>query len=301
MLRYRLITGPLLILLLVGLVWLDDRIGGPGSAKTMPADAPDASAMPRGLVLLGLATLLLPLAAQEFTRLVRAMQVRTCTPIMITAAWLGLGITLAPSLSRDPRLVVATVMSAPAVLLLAAYVTFAAGRRTDGVLVASGAVMAAFVHLGVLTGFLLLVRESFGAWVLAGVILTTKAGDTGAYFTGRVLGRHKLIPWLSPGKTREGLAGGVVLAAIVGALLARFGTLQLGAEACPWTIPFAAICGAAFALVGQAGDLAMSLLKRGAGVKDSSSLLPGLGGLLDVLDSPLVVAPIAFWLLSAGC
>jgi phosphatidate cytidylyltransferase len=66
------------------------------------------------------------------------------------------------------------------------------------------------------------------------------------------------------------------------------------------SIGLGALCGVAFALVGQFGDLTMSLFKRGAGVKDSSSILPGLGGVLDVLDSPLMVAPVAFWLLRAN-
>ncbi|MHC4589988.1 MAG: phosphatidate cytidylyltransferase, partial [Planctomycetota bacterium] len=118
---------------------------------------------------------------------------------------------------------------------------------------------------------LLALRRSHSAWIVVGVVVATKACDTGAYFTGRAVGRHKLIPWLSPGKTWEGLIGGVALATAVGLALAAASRL---------------------------GDLAVSLFKRGAGMKDSSTMLPGLGGVLDVLDSPLMVAPVAYWILT---
>jgi phosphatidate cytidylyltransferase len=129
------------------------------------------------------------------------------------------------------------------------------------------------------------------------VILTTKSCDTGAYFTGRLLGRHRMIPWLSPGKTWEGLAGGVATAILVGMILAALSRRFLEIpDQVPWWI--GALGGLLFGVFGQLGDLAMSLLKRGAGVKDSSKILPGLGGVLDVLDSPLMGAPVAYWLLT---
>ena len=137
---------------------------------------------------------------------------------------------------------------------------------------------------------------SDSAWWIVGVILITKSCDTGAYFTGRAIGRHKMIPWLSPGKTWEGLAGGVVLAVIVAAAMAAASRAFLDeADHVPTWLGI--VCGAVFALVGQCGDLTMSLFKRGAGIKDSSNVLPGLGGVLDVIDSPLMVAPVAFWVL----
>lgn len=128
-------------------------------------------------------------------------------------------------------------------------------------------------------------------------ILITWATDTGAYAFGRMFGRHKLIPAVSPGKTIEGAFGGLVVA-VLGAwlyahfLLAPFAQLGLS----PAGI---VIFGVAIGVVGQLGDLAESLLKRDAGVKDSSRLLPGHGGILDRFDSLLFVLPVAYLLLSS--
>ncbi|HKQ08800.1 MAG TPA: phosphatidate cytidylyltransferase [Blastocatellia bacterium] len=112
--------------------------------------------------------------------------------------------------------------------------------------------------------------------------------DTGAFYTGRSLGRHKLAPRISPGKTIEGAVGGLITAILVGPL-------------CRYTffpeIPLlhAMLLGAAIGVVGQVGDLAESMLKRGAQVKDSSNLLPGHGGMLDRVDSLLFCAPLLYY------
>jgi len=128
------------------------------------------------------------------------------------------------------------------------------------------------------------------------VLLITKSMDIGAYFTGRSIGRHKLIPWLSPGKTWEGLFGGVAVAAAVGAGAASFSHhARLDFPVLWW---HGAVFGAFLGLIGQAGDLLASLLKRDAGMKDYSQRLLGFGGVLDVIDSPLLVAPIAYWCLT---
>ena len=130
-------------------------------------------------------------------------------------------------------------------------------------------------------------------WLVLWMVLVTKSGDTGAFATGRLIGRHKLIFWLSPGKTWEGLVGGVIAAAAVGA--AGLGAIRgIVDEPVPplWT---GAIAGVLFGLTAVLGDLIASLFKRDAGIKDASSVLPGFGGVLDVLDSPLLVAPVAFW------
>jgi phosphatidate cytidylyltransferase len=153
----------------------------------------------------------------------------------------------------------------------------------------------AFVYLGLLFGFLMAIRRHHEVWIILWVLLVTKSCDTGAYFTGRAIGRHKLIPWLSPGKTWEGLFGGIVLASLMGALGAWI-LGRTGVSGSPSPLVGVA-AGVVFSLIGHAGDLMASVLKRDTGVKDSGSALPGMGGIIDVLDSPLLVFPAAYWLL----
>jgi len=186
-----------------------------------------------------------------------------------------------------------------------------------------------------MAGCYLALRRWHSPWEVLGVLLITKSCDIGAYFAGRYLGRRKLVPWLSPGKTWEGLVGGVLLAVVAAVGFAamsqhtNIATVYRTApapaeselyrvdgpnvEATPaepaaaqrvsvhrYPIGWAVIAGVVFALVGQLGDLTMSLFKRDAGVKDSGATIPGFGGVLDVVDSPLLVAPVAYWLLSAA-
>jgi phosphatidate cytidylyltransferase len=106
------------------------------------------------------------------------------------------------------------------------------------------------------------------------------------------MGRHKLIPWVSPGKTVEGLIGGLAMAAGI-SVLASLVLATYGYTVISW--PMAIVLGVLLGLAGQAGDLSMSLLKRDAEVKDCSDTIPGMGGVMDVLDSLLLAAPIA-WL-----
>lgn len=118
--------------------------------------------------------------------------------------------------------------------------------------------------------------QSWLLWLLAIIF----AGDTGAFYTGRTLGKHKLAPAVSPGKTVEGTFGGLILSGIVGFLLGR------------WLFPYlyasTIVCiSLSVAAIGHFGDLVESMLKRRAQVKDSGQLLPGHGGLLDRLDSLL--------------
>jgi len=127
------------------------------------------------------------------------------------------------------------------------------------------------------------------AWALL-LVLVVWGYDTGAYLTGSRLGRRHLLEQISPAKTMEGLAGGLV----VGTIAAGIGAVLVGLE--PW---HPLIIGPLVGLAAQAGDLAESMLKRDAEVKDSSTWLPGFGGVLDLLDSLLGAAPVAylFWAL----
>lgn len=137
--------------------------------------------------------------------------------------------------------------------------------------------------------------QPHGPWLILLLLLIVWAADTGAYFTGKAFGRHKLAPRISPGKTREGLLGGLVLAPLIALLAAKLmpieniDTLRL------------VLLSLVTALVSVGGDLMISMHKRTSGFKDSGSLLPGHGGILDRLDSLLAAAPFfALGVLAAG-
>lgn len=134
--------------------------------------------------------------------------------------------------------------------------------------------------------------ESGVAWTLT-LVLVVWGYDTGAYLTGRLLGRHRLVDHISPSKTVEGLAGGLVMATMG----AGIGAALIGLEA--W---HPLVIGPLVGLAAQAGDLAESMLKRAAGRKESGFLVPGHGGILDRIDSFLFAAPVlaGFALLVAG-
>lgn len=160
---------------------------------------------------------------------------------------------------------------------------------------AAALVALAWLYCGLLVSTVVALRLRFGfGWVIL-VFVVTWANDTLAYFVGRRLGRRKLLERISPHKTWEGFLGGAA-GSVLGALAVR--GLLLGAVPA-WAA--LAIAGGA-ALLGPAGDLAESMLKRGAGVKDSGWVLPGHGGLLDRIDALLFVAPwiYAFALLLDG-
>jgi phosphatidate cytidylyltransferase len=115
-----------------------------------------------------------------------------------------------------------------------------------------------------------------------------KCNDIGAFFTGTFLGKHKMTPTLSPKKTWEGFVGGMLsgAAAAVG--------LSFAAPVFPGGMPEAAAFGLVVGVAGVLGDLAESLIKRDCGTKDASKSIPGFGGVLDVVDSVLFAAPVAY-------
>ncbi|MCI0581841.1 MAG: phosphatidate cytidylyltransferase [Chloroflexi bacterium] len=123
------------------------------------------------------------------------------------------------------------------------------------------------------------------AWIVV-LVLCVWAYDTAAYLTGRRFGRTPFMQHISPSKTLEGVGGGVVAAAVVGAVLVA----ALGRPALAGLV-----LGTALAIAAQAGDLAESMLKRAAGAKESGRLIPGHGGLLDRIDSFLFAAPVAYF------
>ena len=145
------------------------------------------------------------------------------------------------------------------------------------------------VYVGFLVAHAVTLREAPGIlgreWLLF-ALLTTFATDTSAFFVGRCIGRHRMAPTISPGKTWEGAAGGFLGAVGAGAGLAALTDLSF------WpALPVAAGVG----VVGQVGDLLESRVKRAAGAKDAGGLLPGHGGLLDRLDSLVLTIPLVYY------
>ncbi len=130
---------------------------------------------------------------------------------------------------------------------------------------------------------------TYGEYLTLFMIITVWVSDTGAYFSGRFFGRHKLNTEVSPKKTWEGAVGGTLLA-VGGAIVMRnlFLHTLLTLQSAIWL-------GLLVAVVGQLSDLAESVIKRSTGVKDSSNLLPGHGGFLDRFDSYLLLAPIFYY------
>ena len=282
-LRNRLTYGPMLLLALLGVLWLDwavERYGGP-----------------KGVGLLALLVVVLPLANIEIARLFTAENVR---PYRVLSGVAGGLIVVHGFLTQFPRfqpIAASTLALLIAAVPLAAAVAKGYRRTTDRAIVQMAGTLLSVMYLGGLAWFLIALRVKVAArpphftgttMHVVMILLCVKFTDIGAYFTGKNLGRRKLIYWLSPGKTWEGLIGGLVTAGLVGAVCAPF------LEVLPWWKGL--IFGVVIGGVGQAGDLLESLMKRDAEVKDSGSLLPGFGGVLDVIDSPLVAAPVAYLL-----
>lgn len=146
------------------------------------------------------------------------------------------------------------------------------------------------VYIPVFLSFLVLMRmgDDGTRWIFM-LLCIVAAGDTGAFYTGRSLGRRKLCPWVSPKKTVEGSVGGLAANIIV---VLVFKLTLLPQMTVPAGIVFALLVGVA----GQAGDLFASEFKRAAGIKDSGTLLPGHGGFLDRLDALLFATPLAYLL-----
>jgi phosphatidate cytidylyltransferase len=143
------------------------------------------------------------------------------------------------------------------------------------------------LYLGLPIGALVAVRETQGRAALFLLMLTVIVSDTAQYYTGRLFGRRPLAPAISPKKTIEGAVGGLVFGAVA---LAVVGTWWL--PAVPAAVRVA--LGLTVVALGIAGDLFESMLKRSAGVKDSSSLIPGHGGVLDRIDALLFAAPVYY-------
>jgi phosphatidate cytidylyltransferase len=154
-------------------------------------------------------------------------------------------------------------------------------------------VMLVLLYLGLPPLFLMKLQNFTGippTLAIAATIFVPKLGDVGAYFTGSLIGKHKMTPTLSPKKTWEGFAGGLAVSVLTAIVINFLGREPLFKYGVVEAIAFGIVVG----IAGVLGDLFESMLKRDAQAKDAASSLPGFGGVLDVVDSVLFAAPVAY-------
>jgi phosphatidate cytidylyltransferase len=290
MLGWRLVLGPVLILALVGLFKLD-LLAGPAAP-----------------VLMALACCLALRSTWELVQLLRVrfepnFRLLASAGLAVVSAnwWTAADLPGAGALSSAGRLGPPFIVYALAVmgLFVSGLVRFRAPGKAVETL---GAELVTLSYIAVFISLTVQLRWISGGHLdylpLASLIVATKCGDTAAYFTGRLLGKTKLSPLISPGKTRAGAVGALCGAAAGSWAAIEWGAAWLGSVRVGtwyWSVLFGLIVG----LTGLVGDLAESVLKRDLGKKDSAPLLPGFGGLLDLLDSVIFAGPVAYllWLI----
>ncbi|MBK6751012.1 MAG: phosphatidate cytidylyltransferase [Pyrinomonadaceae bacterium] len=228
----------------------------------------------------------------EFYSLTKKLELKADAAIgYLGAAALFIGFVFdAPA--KAPDLLIATVGVIVITVLISQ--TFRFQKDFTKMLTGVGVTLLGVFYVAFLGGFLVATRIGFetpanlSTHLLAFFFLVIFGSDAGAYFAGRALGKHKLAPAISPGKTVEGLVGGILAAAGFAALATWWFFPELPYK---WSIPLAIV----LAVVGVLGDLCESAMKRGSNTKDAASILPGHGGLLDRLDSLLFGAPILYY------
>lgn len=252
----RILSALVLLPLVVGVIWF------------LP---------PAGTVVL--AAIAAALALHEYAGLASALGVRI--PRMLTGAG-AVATCIAAAIPYGP----VDVVLMCALLVIGAF-TVSTGTPGPGLLRDVAVSVLPLVYIGLPLGALAAIRLIGGREALMLLLATIVISDTGQYYTGRALGRRPLAPKISPKKTIEGAIGGVVFGTVA---MAVGGRLVFPAE----NVPVLLLVGAAVVAFGIAGDLFESLLKRSAGVKDSSALIPGHGGVLDRIDSWLFAAPVFY-------
>jgi phosphatidate cytidylyltransferase len=260
MLKYRLIFGTLMTIAFIGIVLLDPWA-------------------PLLLIVL-VAALMIP-GLMELSKLAAAKGAKILLPVSIPTTIILVTTPYWQSFFPD---VDYEVLLAFGVMACFLYQRIRYG--ISGVLANCGGACFSILYLGWLGVFIPSIRMLFGPWPLLMLVFVIKCCDIGAYTAGRLFGKHKFSPVISPKKTWEGMAGGVILAVVAAVAFAVFCDIM----SC-W---LAVVFGVVFAFIGQLGDLAESMLKRDAETKDSSNSVPGFGGILDVVDSILIAAPFGY-------
>jgi len=278
MLKYRLIFGVLMTAFFVAVVVFDGWLDGSLTISVID----DKPIKGTGLYVL-VALLIIP-AQLELSRLAAARNLKIFTPVSLAASILFAGSWYWRQFLEMPLDVYLFFLSAVVLLTLLLYQRIYYG--TSSVLANCGTSYFSIAYLGFLSSFIPAIRIDFGLWPLLMYVFVVKFADIGAYVVGTSCGRHKFSPRISPAKTWEGMVGAMVAAVVIAIIFAdNFGIMSRKT---------AVIFGICFAFMGQFGDLAESMMKRDAEQKDSSNNVPGFGGILDVIDSPLAAAPFVY-------
>jgi phosphatidate cytidylyltransferase len=252
-----------------------------------------------GLPLVLLLVAAAALATRELFDLAERQQIRPARVLGLVSAAAISPIAYGAIASPGTRSMVDAAWPYAAAIWLIAILTWALLTRapTDRPLAAVGVTVLAVAYAGALPAFLLDMRHHghglrswAGAWLVFFPLVVTWVCDTAAMFGGRAFGGAKLAPTVSPGKTRSGSLAGVVGGLIVAPVFGAAVFPRVGVDVPLWQL---LVVAGVLGVIGQIGDLAESLFKREAGVKDSSQLIPGHGGVLDRLDSLYFVIPAA--------
>jgi phosphatidate cytidylyltransferase len=222
------------------------------------------------------------LAMYEFIALGKAKGYEISTPLCVAIMLIIISAFVLENLSVELG------MFAALLIIPASYVV--TNKSLEDSLPSSAIAVLATTYVGMLGGSLIRLHNDFreeGPKLVFFLLLVVWLGDSGAYYVGKQFGKHKLSPRISPKKTVEGLIGGIS-ASIVTALVIHFTFFPA------FPLVHAIIAGAILSVAGVIGDLAESMWKRSAAVKDSGKLLPGHGGFLDRFDSILFTAPILY-------
>ena len=275
MLRYRLLFGILMTVFFTAVVIFDGWL--------------DGSLAVQGTVFCILVALLAIPAQLELSKLAAAKNLKIFIPVSIIASIL---FATSRYWQQEYWQRIIEIRPETYLIFLSAFVLLALilyqyiSNGTSGVLANCGASYFSILYLGLLSSFCVSMRLEFGLRPLLMFVFVVKSADIGAYAIGSLFGKHKFSPKISPSKSWEGMGGAVAAAVIVAIGFA------LSCDIMVWWS--AVIFGVCFAFIGQIGDLVESMMKRDAEQKDSANNVPGFGGILDIIDSPLVAAPFAY-------
>ncbi len=225
------------------------------------------------------------LSMWEYFRIISDAEGKVVSVIMIVGVLVGALIILAASGSSFNLISGIIALN----MIICGLISIPQYKNNPNVLETIKKQVQGIIYIPLLLSFLILIRNEPDGMIWIFLILAVIfAGDTSAYYFGSYLGRHKLCPAVSPGKTIEGSVGGLAANLLVGSIVKFFFLPEL-----PWVLSL--ILFLVMGIAGQAGDLFESMLKRSSKVKDSGGLLPGHGGFLDRIDALLFAAPVAYF------